>query len=240
MGNNDKFEDDLIGTKCLVDDCMGSKWEIGDKKLNIYLFCDKSQYEEYLERHFPKSPSDWATFDRKTNSILECQAIPKDKEDVNIRRAKMFAGIGHEMAHMHPFFGGVGNAASKGKWEQEMVCVFIEDKIRAQMGDEGVQARNLENAKKEFKKFGEEKKEFSWEKTDVDWETFYSAERLVYPWLEGKYGFKKLRSLWQQLFREKKSLPEAITCVFGETIGDLENNFKKDILKAKDYNDIGT
>ena len=231
----DKFEEDLEKTKDLVDEILGSKWEIGDNKLKLYLFCDENQYKEYLRKHFPKSPADWATFDKKTNSILKCAAVPKREEDKIICRANMFAGIGHEMAHLHPFFGGVGNKASKGKWEQEMVCVFIEDKIRAKMGNERMQKINLENAKKELEKFRKEGESFSLKETDTDWENFYSAERFVYPWLEKKYGLGKLRQLWTILFKEKKELGESLKEIYGKEVKDIEKDFQEDIIQAEDY-----
>jgi len=234
----DKFEEDLKETKELVDDVLGTEWKIGENKLKLYLFCDEQQYKEYLKRNFPKSPPDWATFDQKTNSILKCSAIPQKKEDINICRANMFAGVGHEMAHLHPFFGGVGNKASKGKWEQEMVCVFIEDKIRAKMGNDRMQKIFLDRAKKELEQFKKERKDFSLKEIDTDWENFYSVERLVYPWLEKKYGIEKLRQLWTMLFKEKKELEESLKEIYGKETKDIEDDFQEDVIKTEEYKEI--
>jgi len=234
----DRFEEDVKETKESVEDFLGSKWEIGDNKLKLYLFCDENQYQEYLKTHFPKIPKDWATFDQKTNSILNCNTIPERKEDTGICRANIFAGVGHEMAHLHPFFGGVGNKASKGKWEQEMVCVFIEDKIRAKMGNEMLRKMNFENAKKELEQFKKEGKNFSLKEVDIDWKNFYSVERFVYPWLEKKYGIEKLRQLWTMLFKEKKEIGESLKDIYGEKAKDMEKDFQEDIVQAKDYKEI--
>jgi hypothetical protein len=235
---DDKFEENLRQAKEIVDDILGSEWKVEDGGLKIHLFSDQEQYKDYLKKNFPKAAGGWATFDQKTNSVFSCDTIPEGEKDPNFYRAKVFSGVGHEMAHMHPFFGGVGNKASRGKWEQEMVCVFVQDKIGAKMGSDFMQKLNIERAKKELEKFQKGERSFSLEAADVDWENFYSLERLFYPWLEKKYGMEKLRQLWTTLFKGKKEIGESLKEVYGEDIDSLEKEFKEDVEKAQNYEEL--
>jgi hypothetical protein len=235
---DNEFEDNLEQTKKLVDDILGSEWKIGEGGLKINLFSDQNKYKEYLKRNFPKIPADWATFDQKTNSIFSCDTIPEGEKTPDFYRSKVFSGVGHEMAHLHPFFGGVGNKASKGKWEQEMVCVFVQDKVGAKMGSDLMQKISMERAKKELEKFKDKEKTFSLKEADTDWENFYSLERLFYPWLEKKYGMEKLRQLWTTLFKEKKGIGKSLKGVYGEDIDDMEKQFKNEVDKTEDYKEF--
>ncbi|MDP2934580.1 MAG: hypothetical protein Q8N59_02340 [bacterium] len=233
----DGFEENLTETKKMVDDILGSEWKIDDK-LRVYLFTDENQYKEYLKRNFPKIPDDMATFDRKTESVFRCGKIPENEEFRDYCRAQMFSGVGHEMAHLHPFFGGVGNKASKGKWEQEMICVFVEDKVRTKTGSDLMQKMSMENAKKELEKFRNKEGNFSLEAADTNWKNFYSLERLFYPWLEKRYGMEKLRQLWTVLFKDKKGISESLKEIYGEDIDDLEKQFEEGVEKAQNYEEL--
>lgn len=219
--------------KEFVDNVLGLEWEIDHEKVKVYLFSDEKQYLDYLSKNFPDVPKGSATFDSKTNSIFNYTSVPEQDKDKTIYQANMLSGIAHELGHLHPFFGGVGNRGSKNKWEQEMVCNFIGEKIRTKFGNENLRNIQLKKAQEEVKT-----KSLSWKKAGDDWENFTSAERFVYPWLEKKYGLEKLQDLWHQLFKEKKTLPEAIKDVYETEISDLEDNFEKDILEAKDYKDV--
>ena len=68
-----------------------------------------------------------------------------------------------------------------------------------------------------------------WKKGIKNWEGF------VYPWLERKYGLEKLQDIWQKMFKEGETITKAVEDVYGKDINKLEEDFKKDILKAKDY-----
>jgi hypothetical protein len=235
----EKFEENLQKTKETVEDILGSEWEIKDDGLKIYLFADKEQYKEYLKRNFPKIPDNMATFDKKTNSILRCGEQPKGEMDEDFCRANMLSGIGHEMAHLHPFFGGVGNEASNGRrWEQEAICEFIEDKIRAKMGSDLRQKWEIEWAKKEMEENKKEGTNFSIERADTEWEKYSPLGRLFYPWLEKKYGMEKLRQLWATLFKEKKGIGESLKMAYGEDVDNLEKQFKDEVEKAQNYEEL--
>ena len=235
---DEEFEENLKQTKELVDDILGSEWKIGDDKLKIHLFSDEDQYKEYLRKNFPKAARGWATFDQKTNSVFSCDIIPQGEKTPDIYRVKIFSGVGHEMAHLHPFFGGVGNKASKGKWGQEMVCVFVQDKVEAKMGSDLMRSITMERAKKELEGFKNKERAFSLKAADTDWENFYSLERLFYPWLEKKYGMDKLRQLWAMLFREKKGIGESLKEIYGEDIDNLEEQFEDEVDKTENYEEL--
>ena len=255
--DNEKFDE----VKGFVENTLGSKWEIGDQKLKVYLFSDKEQYSDFLKENFPDAPKDNATFDKKTNSIadltkftkkedkekllLEC---PHKKEEIekyfeeyseeeirNMARGNMFSGVGHELAHLHPLFGGVGNKNSENKWEQEMVCTFIGEKIRTKYGNERLREDEFRQAREELKELQKQGKHFSWEERGKDWDNWPKAERFVYPWLEEKYGQEKLQDLWETMFKEKKTIAEATKDVYGKEVTELEKEFTESLLSAEKY-----
>lgn len=247
-GDEKKFDE----IKGLVEGMLGSKWRLADK-INTYLFSDEKEYYNFLDRNFPGSPKDAATFDKKTNSIANFTPIYKiekldkdllEKEGIfeeqirDIYQANMLSGVGHEFSHLHPFYGGVGNKDTKSKWEQEMTCIFIGEKIRTKFGNERFRNHQLKQAQEELKQLQKQNKDFLWQEVGKNWNEITNLERFVYPWLEKKYGIKKLQNLWEQLFKEKKPLAEAIGDIYKTNIEDLEKDFEKDISAAKNCKEI--
>ena len=186
---------------------LGSKWRLADK-INTYLFSDEKEYSNFLDEKFPENPKDSATFDKQTNSITNLTPIPKleeidkdllkktlEKEGISeeqikdIYLANMLSGVGHEFSHLHPFFDGVGNKESKNKWEQEMVCIFVGEKIRTKFGNERFRNDQFNRAQEELEQLQKQNKNFSWQEVGENWEKFTNIEHFVYPWLEKKYGF---------------------------------------------------
>jgi len=248
-GDEKKFDE----MKEFVDKILGSKRDMGSEKSKIYLFSDKEKYSKFLEENFPNISPEPATFDKETKSVFKYESILKkeeiekykdilqkkgisEKEIKNTARSGMFSGVGHELVHLHPFFGGVGNEESESKWEQEMVCIFIGEKIRTDFGNKRFRKYQFEQSQKELRELEKKNERFSWEKTGKDWESkIKNWEGFVYPWFEKKYGLEKLQNLWQKMFKEGETITKAAEDVYGEDIDKLEEEFQTDILKAKDY-----
>ena len=149
----------------------------------------------------------------------------------------MFSGVGHELGHLHPFFGGIGNEESESKWEQEIVCIFIGEEIRTKFGNKRFRKHQSEQAQKELRELEKKGESFSWEETGKDWKSkIKNWEGFVYPWLERKYGLEKLQKLWQEMFKERKTISEATKDVYNKEINELEGRFKEDMLEAQSLN----
>ncbi|MFC1651669.1 hypothetical protein ACFL24_00735 [Patescibacteria group bacterium] len=172
-----------------------------------------------------------ATFSSETNSIgifVKGNLIDK-----------YLAGIGHEMGHLHPFYGGFENKNTKTKWEIEETCEFIEDKIRLNFGDEEIEKLFFQEAKDSLDTLQKMGDHFSWEEAGV-WtsDSPYEIIRFIYPWLEKQYGIEKLRELWNKLFKEKNDLSDSIKETYGKDLEILENKFMEDFKIAKSYKDL--
>ena len=251
-GDEKKFDE----VKEFVDKILGSKRDMASEKSKIYLFSDKEKYSKFLKENFLNISPESATFDKETKSVFKYVSVLtkeeieeyKDllqkkgiflKEIENTARSGIFSGVGHELGHLHPFFGGVGNEESESKWEQEMVSIFIGEKIRTNFGNKRFRKYQFKQAQKELKELEKKSESFSWEGTGKDWEDeIKSWEGFVYPWLEKKYGLRKLQELWQEMFKNKKTITEAVRNVYNKEIDVLQDSFEKDMLKAKEYLDI--
>ncbi len=228
--------------KKFIDDMLKTKWDMGSQKVGAYLFSNKEEYLKFLDKNFPDIPKDSATFDKQTNSVFGYSPTDIEKykkflkeeiltteEIKNVIRGCIFSEVGHEFAHLHSPFNGVGNEEEGNKWEQEMVCLFIEYKIR-QKFDEKFDENIKLQAKEYLKKIQAENKTFSWEEVSNKWDNFTAPEKFVYPWLEKKYGLKKLQNLWGKMFKDKKTITEAIKEVYGTDIQDMEKKFQEEML----------
>ncbi|TES97791.1 hypothetical protein E3J85_00255 [Patescibacteria group bacterium] len=193
-------------------------------KTKIYLFSNKEQYQRHIKDH--DLPKGEATFDTEAGAIL---ILVGERE-----KGEFLGGIAHEMAHFNPFFGGVGNDPERSKWEQEMVCNFVGNQIGVEFGDKEINNRKLLVAKEELSRI----KKFSWREKEYDWENFLALEVLVYPWLEKRYGMKKLQGLWGKLFKERQNLASSIKDIYKQELPELEREFAADILKAETYKDF--
>lgn len=251
-GDEKKFDE----VKEFVEGILGSK-EWPTKRISVYLFSDEKEYYNFLDKKFPENPKDSATFDKQTNSIANLTLIRKleetnkdllkktlEKEGISEKQirdiylANILSGVGHEFSHLHPFFGGVGNRESKNKWEQEMVCTFVGEKIRTKFGNERFRNYQFKKAQEELKQLQKQNKNFLWQEAGENWEKFTNIEHFVYPWLEKKHGIGKLQDLWRRLFKDKKPLSEAIEDIYGTNLEDLEKDFEKDMLKAGNCKEI--
>lgn len=230
--------------KKFIDDILKAEWGIKEQKIKAYLFSNEEEYLKFLNKNFPDSPKDMASFDQKTNSVFAYSPVDIEKyekflgegsltnEDIeNTIRGDVFSGVGHEFSHLHHPFNGVGNNEDlDSKWEQEMVCIFIEDKIRS--GFDKKFNKNIKlQARRYLKNLQNDNKTFSWEETSNNWDNFTLAERFVYPWLEEKFGLEKLQDLWAKIFIDKKTITEAVKEIYNRDINVLESNFQSEMLK---------
>ena len=248
-GDEKKFDE----IKEFVDKILGSERDMEGEKSKIYLFSDKEKYSKFLEKKFPNIRPEPATFDKETKSVFKYVSVLKkeeiekyknllqekgisEEEIKNTARSGMFSGVGHELGHLHPFFGGVGNEESENKWEQEMVCIFIGEKIRTDFGNKRFRESQFEQAQKELRELEKKGESFSWEETGKDWQgEIKNWEGFVYPWFEKKYGLEKLQELWQKMFKKGETITKAAEDVYNEKIDKLQENFTRDLLKAKNY-----
>ena len=119
-----------------------------------------------------------------------------------------------------------------------MVCIFVGEKIRTKFGNERFRNDQFNRAQEELEQLQKQNKNFSWQEVGENWEKFTNIEHFVYPWLEKKYGLEKLQDLWGQLFKDKRSLPEAVEDIYETNLENLEKDFEKDMLKAENYKEI--
>lgn len=228
--------------KKFVDDTLKTEQNRRHPKVDAYLFSNKEEYLKFLDKNFSDIPKGSATFDKQTNSVFGYSPTDVEKykkflgkevltaEKIkNIIRGCIFSEIAHEYTHLHPPFNGMGDKDKSNKWEQEMVCIFIEYKIR-QRFDKKFDKNIKLQAKEYLKKIQAENKTFSWEEVSNEWDNFTAPEKFVYPWLEKKYGLKKLQDLWSKMFKNKKTISEAIKEVYNTDIQDIEKKFQEEML----------
>lgn len=259
--DKEDLEVNLSKIKEQIDNILGQKQDLGEGKINIHLFSDRSEYEKFLKQKFPNRfetyVKDNAIFDQNpqtlektianyTPTMLSEQDRQKAREygmDVKdtegmvtqIARANILSGVAHEMTHLHPFFGGVGNVASPTKWEQEMVCEFVGEKVRTQQGNQEFRQKIFEQAQHQL----EGQNELDLEKDGNNWEKFDAYERFFYPYLEKQYGLPKLQILWKKLFQNpKKPLSQALESVYEKGSEDIQKEFRAAVLAKKSHVEI--
>lgn len=233
---------------------------IGDSTLNqihTYLFSDRGRYEEFLKNLAPDKPESYARdnavfyYNHKTGEKYIVNLTPSELSEEDIRKvashgmdiavaksmfnatakANILSSVAHEMTHLHMFFGGVGNDDEKSKWNQEMICEFIGEKVRINEGNNKLRQDLFQQAQGE-------KLQTNLEATGQDWSQIYATERFFYPYLEKQYGKSKLQELWMELQNSGQTLPIALKEVYEKD--DLEDEFKDVLNNATDRKDIET
>lgn len=227
---------------------------------NFRIYSDRKKYEDYLRTSFPEKPEEdyidndmYFVHDKEKNSyfigkFMKLGVDPSDpriqeylkKTNISLDEAEeqlkknyknnIYPTIAHEIAHSHSFFKGFDHRISKSKWDQEMVCVFIDQKmwekyvssygkmIRSK-AEKQVRNKNLYNEIiKDFKEG-----DFHIE----DW------ERLFYPFLENRYGIEKLRNFWSSLSesKQKNDFEKCFEIIFGEKLEDAMFLFREKMMK---------
>ena len=219
------------------------------------IFGNRGAYETYLRKTFPdkfsEGPIDNAIFyhqrtGQKQFFIAKCieaeQPDPEDpvvqayleKEGISFEQLQdrarrslannVYPSIAHEMTHLHPFFGGVGNESSGNKWEQEMVCVLMDYKMWEKYLDGLVDTiKHQAKEQAETKDFYQEIiKDF--QEGDFEIEAW---ERLLYPYLEKRYGKERMVRFFSDLFKKKADFEPAFVSAFGDPLRDVMREFQE-------------
>lgn len=255
------LEEELAQITAEIDKTLGQGRS--DAKIEIHSFSDRTAYEIFLEDRFPddceRYKKDNAIFHQdldkeervvanhtpfnihfsqgELEEIRERGMTPEEAEKAikRIARANIFASMTHELVHLHPYFGGVGNDAAENRWEQEQVCVLLGERIRTRLGNTGLRKQRFEQAQEELRH--EEKIDL--QASGYDWDSSKEYETFFYPYLEKKYGIERLQQLWGLLSKKPKHpLSEAVRMAYGRELEDVEGEFKKAILEAREYSDI--
>lgn len=243
-----------------IDKILGTNHNPSEK-ITISLFSDRKRYEDFLEMKFPQEfetyRKDNAIFDlsQKTGeknvvshtpikkiSALDQFRLAKNgmtveqaKEIIQeTARANILSSVAHELAHLHPFFGGVGNSASSDKWQQEMVCIFIGEKVRTAHGGENFRKELFKKAQQEIK----DGQLVDLEQDGKDWDNIKTYEQFFYPYLEKEYGLEKLQELWRKLFKEKENFNVALQLIYGQEASVIQEKFKESMTAAKNRQEV--
>lgn len=222
------------------------------------IYSDRKEYEEYFRANFPEKfenymENDMVYYcDEKSNKNIIAKFMERTILDPNDSKIKaylekekiafgeleaqsrqnyknnIYPTIAHELTHSHSFFKGVDYRAPGNKWAQEMICVFIDQKMwekydvnygkmivakaREQVGNKNLYYEII-------KDFGEG--DFQIE----EW------ERLFYQFLENRYGKEKLINFWSALSESeyKADFEKCFVMIFEEKLNDVVSIFQKEV-----------
>lgn len=230
---------------------------------NFQIFSDRREYENYLRTNFPeKNEKDYMDndmyyiYDEKSDQyfigkFMKLELDPNDpkvveyleKREVTFEefeaRAKMnykkniYPTIAHELTHSHSFFKGINYRAAGNKWAQEMVSVFIDQKMWEKYTKDFFDYRTMTQtrAREQVKNkdlYDEIMKDFKEGDFNVeDW------ERFVFEFFENRYGKEKLKEFWS-ILSERKSEADLKQCfeeVFEEKLKDVMRSFQEEMMK---------
>lgn len=251
--DKEEFTQEIQKMNKEIESYLGKNTETTAYDFRIY--SDRKEYEDYLRTNFPDkfegAHIDNAIFyknkdknivvakfieartsdpnDPKVQEYLEKEGMTFDQLKTRIEenyKNNIYPSVAHEMTHLHSFFGGVGNEASENKWEQEMVCVFIDQKMWEKYNKnfrERIESKAREQVKDKdlHDEITQDFKEGNFE--IEEW------ERLFYPFLERQYGKEKLVQFFSDLFRNKTDLEPAFESAFSDKLKDAMNLFQKEV-----------
>ena len=251
--DEEKFVQEIQKLNEEIEYYLGKNTETTSYDFRIY--SDRREYENYLRTNFPDkfkgTHIDSAIFyknkDKNIVATLFIEARTLDQNDPKIQKHlekegitfdqlktwvedyknNIYPAIAHEMTHLHPFFGGVGNEASENKWEQEMVCLFIDQKMWEKY-NKGFREMILNKARKQVKDknlYDEIIRDFK--KGTFEFEEW---ERFFYPFLEKQYGKEKLVKFWSVLFKHKADFEPSFEVIFGDKLENIMSIFKREIV----------
>ncbi len=227
------IEKEIEKIKNEIDEVLSQKWEMEDE-INIFVFSDKGEYVEFLKNKFPEEPNlsrDNAVFHQNLETgeiyIANYTSMNEKERGFEDIRSNVLAGIVHEMTHLHPFFKKHGNKETNNLWEQELICSYIEGKVRGDMAEKLWEWGYISEDKIE---------EFKLE--DGEWDNFPKEGKNVivqffYPFLVKEYGIDKTREIWKTL-QDNFEIEKAIEGVLDMKADKIENIFKEKI-KNKEY-----
>lgn len=227
------------------------------------IYSNRKEYEDYLRTNFPEKPEeDYIDNDvvyyrdekNDRNVIAKFMKLKTDPSDPKVReyleKTKMtfneietqnkqnyknniYPTIAHELTHSHSFFKGVNYRAPANKWAQEMVSVFIDQKMWEKYIVDF--RKKIETKAKEQVKDKDLYNEIIKDFNEGDFR-INEWERLFYPFLENRYGKEKLRNFWSILSEQKKEagLEQCFETSFGEKLNLTMNLFQEEIMKEKE------
>ena len=256
--DKDEFASEMQKISKEIEEYLGENKTLATYDFRIY--SDRKEYEKYFKAHFPEKQDNFMEndmlfyCDKKANRNVIAKFMERaalNPSDSNIReylekenitfselearsrqnyKNNIYPTIAHELTHSHSFFEGVTNDDLENKWSQEMICVFIDQKmwekytssykkmIRDKAREQAQDKDLYDEIIKDFKEG-----DFHAE----DW------ERLFYPFLENRYDKEKLVRFWNGLFGEKADFEECFKVIFGEELKDVMKLFQEEILKEK-------
>lgn len=256
--DKDEFASEMQKISKEIEEYLGENKTLATYDFRIY--SDRKEYEKYFKAHFLEKQDNFMEndmlfyCDKKANRNVIAKYMERaalNPSDSNIReylekenvtfselearsrqnyKNNIYPTIAHELTHSHSFFEGVTNDDLENKWSQEMVCVFIDQKMwekytssyKKMIRDKArEQVRNKDLYGKIIRDFKEGDFEVE------DW------ERLLYPFLENRYDKKRLVRFWSGLFKEKADFEECFEIIFGEKLKDVMKLFQEEILKEK-------
>lgn len=224
---------------------------------NFRVYSNRKEYENYIKTNFPEKSEEYYMdndmyyiFDEKNNKyfigkFMEIELDPNDLkvmkylEETKITfhelkiqveqnyKYNVYPTIAHEMTHAHSFFKGIDYRAFKNKWAQEMICVFIDQKMWEKYVP-GYKKMTETKAREQAKGkdlYDEIIKDFKEGDFQIeDWERFF------YQFLENKYDKEKLKSFWNSLSENEVDFEQAFEIVFDDKLKDVIMSFQEEIL----------
>jgi len=256
----EEFENEILKINKEIEKYLGENKNSAVYDFRIY--DNRKEYEEYFRTNYPEKSdymeNDMVFYspDEKHNKNVIAKFMEQatlDPNDLKIRKYlekekikfdelealskqnyknNIYPTIAHELTHSHPFFKGMDNKSSRSKWEQEMVCVFIDQKmweeyvpsygkmIRTKAKDQSLGRDLFDEIIKDF-----EEGDFQVE----DW------ERLFYNFLENRHGKEKLKDFWNILaeLKDKANFERCYEKIFRENLKDAMIIFQERITTDK-------
>jgi len=258
--NKDEFAAEVQKINSEIEEYLGSNEN--SSVYNFRVFSDRKEYENYLRTNFPeKNEKDYVDndmyyiYDEKRDQyfigkFMKLESDPNDpnvveyleKHEITFEefevQAKMnyknniYPTIAHELTHSHSFFKRIDYRAAGNKWAQEMVSVFIDQKMWERYTKDFFDYRKMTKTKargqaKNMDLYDEIMKDFKEHDFNVeDW------ERFVYEFLENRHGKEKLKEFWSILSERKEDadLEKCFEEVFGEKLKDMMRSFRKELM----------
>jgi len=259
----EEFESEVQNMNLEIEKYLGKNKNEAVHDFRVY--SDRKEYENYMETNFPEKPEEYymdnymyCIYDEKSNKyfIGKFMTLELDLNDKKViehlektgmtfdelvtqnnkeYKNNIYPTIAHEMTHAHSFFKGVDNSGVGNKWVQEMICVFIDQKMwekyvpRYKKMTEDKAREQVRNKNEDYL-FVEIVKDFEEGHFEVeDW------ERFLYEFLEKKYDKEKLKKFWVAISEVEADFESSFEVIFGENLRDVMSIFQEEVLEEKQY-----
>lgn len=258
--NKEEFTAEIQKISREINEYLGENENLAVYDFRVY--SDRNEYVDYLKTNFSDNPEIdyvkndmYCIYDEKNNKyfIGKFMTLEIDPDDAKVIRhleenkmtfdeAKtqtrkkyknnIYPTMAHEMTHTHSFFKGADYRAAGNKWAQEMVSVFIDQKMwEKYTSSYGKKTRT--NARKQAQNknlYNEIINDFEEGAFNIeDWERFF------YQFLENKFGKEKLKEFWSILSEHKsKKAADFEQCfenIFEEKLKDTMKLFQREIME---------